>query len=671
MVDRQGSDDMEGLPAVLGKGRGAPLLWSQEMYWYLCHLPLPDIDSAKIELIFRMPGPGFSETRVLKAVRELMTRHEALRTIYPVDWSGRPFQVVLEDFEDPRSVRRDGNSPEDVEAIFHELFALRMDQAVDLPLRLGFALEGGSVGTLVLMINHLSADGASFPTIQSDLEAALRSFPQGDPAPEGEQRVGAQPAALAARQRSGEHDAAHRRALEHCERFLLSVPVAQFPRFRSSVGPDEGDRYRRVSLHSPRLFAALRDTSGPLDPAASSRLSVAFVIALSALSGNSDTGFKMNFSNRFREVMGSVGCFFQEALVAVRPLPGATVQELLQESRKQMFEGARHAQYSYFGLRDAKMRVELRRGAPIRVGALFNCADGFDEALREADAPGGAPDDLPDSSFKRLECLWRDDYTDLCLRTFSLNGDVVLDLIGHRSVIDEEQVDRMLVGMERFLIAWAGDPGLASATVSEVVERFALPVARYGEDWAHVDRSWVNTAKLARIACSVEGVEAARVGVVERPGRGRVLVAYLVGDPGGQAEVSARVRSSLHGQVDVMCPHEFVWCAELPEPEGSASVALSASRPAALDVRDGSGRRDVEHRDRALATALATALGRSRVDLDSSYAEQGGSAVLAPEVIKRLAGLGFAGLGPDDLLGPWPLRAVAGLCVAQDDPVAG
>ncbi|MFJ1646711.1 condensation domain-containing protein [Streptomyces sp. NPDC088258] len=673
MADREESMGNDHNVSFSAEGRRAPLMWSQEMYWYLYHLPLPVVDSAKIQMTIRMPGPGVAENAVLAAVRRLMSRHEALRTLYPTDRSGAPFQLVLDRFADPLPIRRNGNRPEDVQAVFHALFVSPMDQAVDLPLRVGFTLEGRRVATLVLLLNHISADAASLPLIRADLERYLSSPNEADPAPTDGQQMSIQPLALADQQRSGMRDSVQRKALRHCEDVLSSAPAAQFPRFRPTTNTDPRtgieSHYRQVSLQSPQLFSALQKMRRNSDFSVPARISVIFTVAIAAISGNPRAVFKMNLSNRFREVRKSVGCFFQEALVSVQPLSHLTIEELMVETKRRIFVAARHAQYSYLNFRDLKTRVESERGAPIRLGTILNCSEKFEERLRISDTPARSAEAQPSSSMKTLECLWRDEYTDLCLKSYAVNGEVVLDLIAHRSVMEQDEIERLLTGMEQFLISWADEPDLANATVSEVVRRFGLPVSRYGEGWAYVDHSWVNTAKLERIIRSVEGVEAALVGVVERPSRERVLVARLVGEPTRQATVRARVLAALREEADLMCPHEFVWCDELPEPGASMPAGTGAATTTA-DAGDVPDRPALGAGDRAFAAALAVALGDAPIDMDSSYARQGGSAVMAPAVVKHLAQLGFAGPTPDDLLGPWPLRTVAQLCTAHHDSAA-
>ncbi|MCK1798976.1 condensation domain-containing protein [Streptomyces sp. XM4193] len=651
----------------------APLMWSQEPYWYQYHLPLPVVDSAKIQFTVRVPGKGVPESAVVPAVRELMHRHEALRTVYPTGQDGIPFQSVLERFENPVPFRREGNEPEDVDAVFHALFGPPMVQSVDLPLRVGFTVENNRAKTLVLLLNHISADGVSLPVMRADLERYLGLPPSADAPPSTPERDTAslQPAALAREQHSGSWDARNGSALRHCEDVLSSAPAAQFPRFRFIAGShaEVGSHYLRTCLHSSRLLLALQRMRRESRSSVSSALSATFSIAVAALSGNPRTVFKTNFSNRFRGFERSVGCFFQEALVSVHPRGDATIAELMAETENRTLVGARRARYSYLHFRDLKARVEARRGHSIRLGTVVNFSSRFEKELRKTAGPARP------TEIEELECLWRDEYADLSLRSFPRGGEAVLDLIAHRTVVERPRIRSMLTGMEQFLIALADEPELARATVAEVVERFALPVAQYPEGWVHIDHSWVNTAKLATLIRTVEGVEAASVGVEERPTGERVLIARLVGRPSAEPEVRHRVLGALREEVDLVCPHEFSWldgssplpasaaAAEQPtttESRTSASAASAADRRGA-DSRT-TGRRAA---DRALAEAVSAAIAGAPVDLDLSYAQQGGTAVLAPAVVQRLALRGFSGPNPDDLLGPWPLRAVADLCVAH------
>ncbi|MEU1799507.1 condensation domain-containing protein [Streptomyces sp. NPDC019937] len=628
------------------------------------------MDSAKIRLILRMPDPGVPEELVIAAVRNLMYRHEALRTIYPTDQSGAPFQLVLDQFETPTPFCRDGNEIEDIDAVFHALFAPPMDQAVELPLRVGLTFKDRRVATVILVLNHIAVDGTSVDRIAAELTGYLSVSHEKISSSTDDQKVNMQPLAVARRQSTGRAPA-HERAMRYCENVLSSSPAAQFPRFRfaATVDPrqDVESCYHRVVLQSPALFSALRKLSKNSGFSVTNYLSAVFTVAISALSGNSRATLRMNFSNRFQEVRQSVGCFFQEALLSVHILSQVTMSEVMAETKQRILVATRHAQYSYLSFRDRKARIEADRGLSIRLGTVLNCGGRFERNLRGPVSTERTAGERPSSTMKRLECLWRDEYTDLCLRSSALNGEVHLDLIAHRSVIEQDQIEKMLTAMEQFLVAWADEPDLATATVADVVDRFGLPASSYDERWAHVDHSWVNTAKLANIVSSVDGIEAALVSVVERPSEGRTLVARLVGDPSRQDQVRAHVLASLRENADLMCPHEFVWCDELPESGSLTGVGTTASGNAAgaADVPVGPEKQAGGAGYEALAAALEIARGDASVDMDCSYIQQGGSAVMAPAVMKQLNQLGFEGPTPDDLMGPWPLRAVAELCVKR------
>ncbi|SDT83355.1 hypothetical protein SAMN05216371_8176 [Streptomyces sp. TLI_053] len=657
------------LPVPGGSSR-FPLTWSQEMYWYMYHMPLPVVDSVKIAVRIPIPGRGVPERSALAAVRALVNRHEALRTVCPTDASGIPFQLVLSRFEEPVPLCRNGNRPQEVQAVIDLLAGPPMDQATELPLRVGFALDGGRVATIVLLLNHIAVDAPSNRILRDDVLRFLRSPDAALSAAQvGDQPPGIQPPMLAMQQTSGPYRSLGARSLRNLDRTLRSVPAAQFPWFRA-CSETQADtvplgNYREVTLRSTQLLAALRKLHGDQNRSAASRIGVAFSIAISALSGNPKVAFKVNFSNRYPEVRDSVGCFFQEALVAVDSHPQDTVADVAATTDRRFLGGALNSRHSYLAGRDARARIESERGVSLRLATSFNCSDKFDVSLRTSQAPVGLAQDGRGTSLVRAECAWRDDYNDLFLNSFPDGDEAVLQLVAHKSVADEDTVDRLLIGMERFLVAWARDPGLDADTVLEVTARFGLPVTRYGDDWIYVDHTWVNTAKLARIMRSVEGVEAVAFSVLARTPQNSSLVAHIIGEPNRRAEIRAHVLTMLRAEPDLVCPHEFLWRDGLEEPRASTGAHPSPAGPVAPGQ---SGVPDEEEREAgelALCRALSVALDGTAVDLDSSYAQQGGRAVMAPAVIQRLERLGYAGPTPDDLLGPWPLRALIGLCAVQ------
>ncbi|WP_342671919.1 amino acid adenylation domain-containing protein [Micromonospora rosaria] len=132
--------------------RIVPLSFAQRRLWFLGELTgsdgLYDIPSA-VRLV------GELDVAALRAaLRDVIDRHEALRTVYPVV-AGEPYQRVVETPPDP------------------------FDGAGDLPLRATLTPVGDREHVLALTVRHIAGDGWSMGLLWRDLSTAYAARRQG------------------------------------------------------------------------------------------------------------------------------------------------------------------------------------------------------------------------------------------------------------------------------------------------------------------------------------------------------------------------------------------------------------------------------------------------------------------------------------------------------------
>ncbi|WP_037345186.1 non-ribosomal peptide synthetase [Sciscionella sediminilitoris] len=150
-----------------------PLSFAQQRLWFLDRLSGPS-STYTIAWSWRLAGRP-DETALGRALDDLLTRHEALRTLI-LDEGGTPYQHVL-DQEDPRATvgleARDC-APAELPALLAEAAGYCFAIEAEIPLRAWvFRLGGESV--LLLAAHHIAADGWSLPPLRRDLESAYRA----------------------------------------------------------------------------------------------------------------------------------------------------------------------------------------------------------------------------------------------------------------------------------------------------------------------------------------------------------------------------------------------------------------------------------------------------------------------------------------------------------------
>ncbi|WP_081872873.1 non-ribosomal peptide synthetase [Nocardia otitidiscaviarum] len=145
-----------------------PLSSAQQRLWFLNRF---DTDSGayNIPMALRLHGPVDVDA-LRAALRDVVVRHEALRTVFPQDETG-PQQVVLaaDGLEFPLSVL--DCSADDLAARLHALAVTGFDLVTELPLRAEL-LRVDDDRLLVVVVHHIAADGGSIAPLASDLAVA-------------------------------------------------------------------------------------------------------------------------------------------------------------------------------------------------------------------------------------------------------------------------------------------------------------------------------------------------------------------------------------------------------------------------------------------------------------------------------------------------------------------
>ncbi|MGW5117573.1 amino acid adenylation domain-containing protein [Streptomyces noursei] len=154
-----------------------PLSFAQERMWFLQRLQGAS-GTYNIPIQIGLAG-SLDADALAAALADLVTRHEALRTVYPEDADG-PHQIVLpSDTGFAMEVVRDAGPAPDLAASAARPF----DLTRDLPLRATLYPTGPDTHVLLLVVHHIAADGASLRPLAEHLSAAYRARLDGD-APE-------------------------------------------------------------------------------------------------------------------------------------------------------------------------------------------------------------------------------------------------------------------------------------------------------------------------------------------------------------------------------------------------------------------------------------------------------------------------------------------------------
>ncbi|MEU6770337.1 amino acid adenylation domain-containing protein [Streptomyces sp. NPDC046759] len=147
-----------------------PLSFAQRRLWFVDRFegPSPTYNGA---FALRLTGE-LSVGALEAALRDVIDRHEALRTVIVEDDDGVPHQQVLPSAQRPFDLPVVEVAEEDRAAAVDEVATATFDLAADVPIRARLVRCGPREHTLVLVAHHIAVDGESFGPLFRDLTTA-------------------------------------------------------------------------------------------------------------------------------------------------------------------------------------------------------------------------------------------------------------------------------------------------------------------------------------------------------------------------------------------------------------------------------------------------------------------------------------------------------------------
>jgi acyl-CoA synthetase (AMP-forming)/AMP-acid ligase II len=420
----------------------APLTWGQSAIWTAM---ARNKQTWNLSFELDLCDARTDVPAVTAALRRLLARHEALRTV--IRGTGdHPRQVLLNAGSLPVDVLScaDGEVAELTQRVVQEQTDRAFLHATELPLRATLIVVADLVRTAVLTYSHMAADYAAIQLVHQDLRSLLNS---GAPAFE----VGAQPLDIARDEHGPDAERVGARAARYWEKQLERLPTTMW----TPVGPPREPRLQHAVLTSIALPAAARRIAARHRTTPSTVVLAASAMVTAVWNGHSVAALNLTSANRSRpRYRHAVANLVQLGLFVLDVPPGATLDEIMPAAAQASLRAHQYAYYDFTALSGVRERIDAERGAEVHPLACFNAEDRtFDEDFDQEEV---------DLSQDGSTVTWRADVAQsrchFCLRLGArFGGSRGISLTADTSRLPPERIEAFLRELESLVLAGSTD----------------------------------------------------------------------------------------------------------------------------------------------------------------------------------------------------------------------
>ncbi|GHE98055.1 non-ribosomal peptide synthase/polyketide synthase [Streptomyces griseoluteus] len=315
-----------------------PLSFAQRRMWFLNRLEGTDASTYNVAFALWLDGT-LDQQALAAALADVIDRHESLRTVYPEDASGQPYQKILPTHAVAPALTTATAADAGLRRVMTEFTTRGFDLATEVPLRARLFSQDETSNVLVLVLHHIAGDGWSMAPLVRDVATAYEARIAGNAPEWAPLPVQYADYALWQRELLGEEsdqESVLSRQVGFWTRALAGVPEQlELPtdRARPAVATFRGDTVA-VEI-GPELHAGLVGLARESGASVFMVLQAAFAVLLSRLGAGEDIAIGSPIAGRMDEALDDLVGFFVNTLVLRTDVSGdPTFRELIGRVRE-------------------------------------------------------------------------------------------------------------------------------------------------------------------------------------------------------------------------------------------------------------------------------------------------------------------------------------------------
>jgi amino acid adenylation domain-containing protein len=343
LVASKGSGTSERIARQQGDGP-VPLSFAQEQLWYLDQLA-PGSPVYNMGDVVELHGT-YNAAAMQSALKELMNRHEVLRTTFPHS-GGQPVQLISPNLDLPLpEVDLSALSAQERQSRWTALVQQQVRKPFDLSrgplIRVSMVHLSAREHRLLLAVHHIIADEWSMEVVHQEVKALYGAFSNGQPSPLAELAIQYKDFACWQREwlqkEVSKDQTSYWKEVLAGARFILEMPTDK-PRPATQSFRGAAETFQLSGATLERLKSLSREQQATLFMT----LESAFAVLLHRYTGQDDIIVGTPISGRTRtETENLIGLFLNTVLMRAQFSDGQNFRSLLQQVRERALGAYAH-----------------------------------------------------------------------------------------------------------------------------------------------------------------------------------------------------------------------------------------------------------------------------------------------------------------------------------------